>query len=115
MHEFSICRSLVKLVEDAVVKNGGGQVCKVFVKIGKLAGVEPYLLQTAFEVLKENSLSLKDATLVINIQDIVCRCGDCGVEFVPPDFDLRCPRCGGYNTDVVDGKDMFLERLELRT
>lgn len=114
MHEFSVARSLIKLVEDIVADNEGRQVSKVIVKIGKLSGVEPYLLQTAFDVLKEESFSIKDATLVINVQDIVCRCRECGAEFVAPDFDVVCKTCGSYDTEVIDGKDMILESIELR-
>lgn len=111
MHEFSVAKSLINIVEDTVAINGGGKVYKVVVKIGKLSGVEPYLLQTAFDFLRQESDHLKDAVLVINIQEIVCKCRDCGAEFVASDFDVVCKVCGSYNTDVVDGKDMILESV----
>lgn len=114
MHEFSVARSLIKLVEEIVAENGNRQVSKVVVKIGKLSGVEPYLLQTAFDVLKEESVSVRDSTLVVRVQDIVYRCEDCGAELVAPDFDVVCRACGSYNTEIVDGKDMILESIEMR-
>ena len=49
MHEYSIVQSLLESCEEHAKSNDAKKVTKVVVKIGVLSGVEPELLQTAFE------------------------------------------------------------------
>jgi len=53
MHEFSIVQSLLNLIEENARKNSAKSVSKVVVKIGKMSGVEPHLLEIAFNIFKE--------------------------------------------------------------
>lgn len=53
MHEYSIVQSLLEQCEQYVEANDASKVTKLIVKIGVLSGVEPDLLQTAFDTFKE--------------------------------------------------------------
>ena len=53
MHEYSIVQSLLESCEEHARTNDAKKVTKVVVKIGVLSGVEPDLLQTAFDTFKE--------------------------------------------------------------
>ena len=52
------------------------KVTKVVVKIGVLSGVEPELLQTAFDTFKEQTVC-NDAQFIINVQQIEILCNQC--------------------------------------
>lgn len=111
MHEFSIVSSLLDLCEKNAKENSATKILKVEVKIGKLSGVEPHLLQTAFDTFKEKTIC-DSAELLLHIQDLVVLCQECGKESVLEKNCFACPECGGA-VEVLDGEDMYLMRLEM--
>ena len=73
MHEFSIVNALLEMCEKNATANDATKITRVEVKIGKLSGVEPYLLETAFDTFKEQTIC-DGAELVVNLQDLVIKC-----------------------------------------
>ena len=73
MHEYSIVQSLLESCEEHAKSNDAKKVTKVVVKIGVLSGVEPELLQTAFDTFKEQTVC-NDAQFIINVQQIEILC-----------------------------------------
>ena len=112
MHEYSIVSSLLDLCEENAKKEGAEKITKVEVKIGKLSGVEPYLLESAFETFKEGTIC-EDAEFVMNMQEVVLYCDDCKKESEVKEYEMKCPLCGSIAVNVVDGKDMYLMSLEM--
>jgi Zn finger protein HypA/HybF involved in hydrogenase expression len=55
MHEYSIVQALLTQCEEIAAQNDAQSVTKVVVKIGKMSGVEPYLLEIAFNTFKEKN------------------------------------------------------------
>jgi len=112
MHEFSIVQSLLDLCESHAKENKAKKILKVEIKVGKLSGVEPHLLQSAFDTFKEETLC-NDAELVMHIQDLVMYCRECKYEAVLDKNEFYCPKCGSANLSIVDGEEMYLMRLEM--
>ena len=112
MHEFSIVQSLLALIEDYVRKNNAKAVTRVVVSIGVLSGVEPHLLEMAFNTFKEGTVAEK-AQLVMEIEKLKLRCRNCGKEAEKEEVNMVCPHCNSLNTEVTTGQDMFLKSLEL--
>jgi hydrogenase nickel incorporation protein HypA/HybF len=111
MHEFSIVQDLLHMCEKNAAENNATKITKVEVKIGKLSGVEPHLLQTAFDTFKEKTIC-HDAIFQIHLQDLVVRCTECGEESTLEQNTFACPKCEGA-VEVLDGEDMYLMRLEM--
>lgn len=63
MHEYSIVQSLMDSCEMHCANNSATKVIKVYIQIGEFSGVEPRLLQTAFDAFKEQSDATKDTIL----------------------------------------------------
>lgn len=112
MHEYSIVQSLLNSCEEHVVENNASSVSKVVVKIGVMSGVEPDLLQTAFDTFKEATVC-ENAEFVINIQNVIILCTECKTEKVLQELEYKCDNCGSINVEVVDGEEMYLMQLEL--
>lgn len=112
MHEYSIVQSLLESCEDHARQNDAKEVTKVVVKIGVLSGVEPDLLQTAFDTFKEQTVC-HNTQFVMNIQKIKISCNDCKGEFELEKHEFACPSCKSVNVNVTDGEDMFLMSLEM--
>ena len=114
MHEFSIVDSLLQLADEHAKKNNAKKITKLEVKIGVLSGVEPDLLKTAFDTFKEGTIC-EEAEFIMNIQPVIIRCKDCGIETELKKDEYRCPKCNSGNLEIIDGEDMYLMSLELES
>lgn len=112
MHEYSIVQSLLNSCEEHAKKNSATKVTKVVVKIGVLSGVEPHLLQSAFDTFKQETMC-DGAEFVINSQPLVLQCNDCKKEFESKKYEFKCKECESLNVRAIDGEEMYLMSLEL--
>ncbi len=112
MHEYSIVQALLEQCESHVKANDATKVTKVVTKIGKLSGVEPHLLETAFETFKEKTVC-DGAEFVMNLQNLVLYCNECKKESEQNEVRYLCTHCQSTNVSVVDGEDMYLMTLEM--
>lgn len=112
MHEYSIVLSLLESCEENVKNHNATKVTKLLVKIGVLSGVEPELLQRAFDTFKEQSVC-EEAVLHLDIQKVVIYCNGCLEESILESFEFKCPRCESHDIKIKDGEEMYLMQLEL--
>ncbi len=112
MHEYGIVQSLIESCEEHAQQNDSNSVTKVVVKIGVLSGVEPDLLQTAFDTFKEGTIC-NNAQFIINHQKVVISCLDCDTQSTLEKHEFLCPNCQSNHIKVIDGEDMFLMSLEM--
>ena len=111
MHEYSIVQSLLESCEEHARQNEALKVTKVVVKIGVLSGVEPELLQTAFDTFKEQTVC-NDVQFIINVQQIEILCNKCNSSSTLQKNEFACPKCESVDLKVTDGEDMYLMSLE---
>lgn len=112
MHEYSIVQALLTQCEEIAVQNEAESVTKIIVKIGKMSGVEPYLLESAFNTFKEHTIC-HNANFVLNIQPLTIECNQCKTITELEEIYYKCPACESLDIRVIDGEDMFLMTLEL--
>ncbi len=112
MHEFSIVNALLEMCEQNAKDHNMAKVTKVEIKIGKLSGVEPHLLETAFNTFKEDSMC-HDAEFVMHLQEVVVHCPECQKNVIIEENVFQCPTCKSTECTVVDGEEMYLMRLEM--
>jgi hydrogenase nickel incorporation protein HypA/HybF len=113
MHELSICRAVLRLVED-IARPHAAIVRKVEVRVGPLSGVEPKLLARAWPIAAAGTVA--DASVLeIETADVVVRCRGCGVSTPASVNDLVCGACGDWHTDLVGGDELMLLHVELAT
>lgn len=113
MHEYSIVQALIEQCESLAQEHRACQVSKVSVKVGQLSGVDPYLLQTAFEAFKQNSDVCQQAELDMQIQAVEVFCLGCGETNRLSEHHYVCPACQSDRVTITDGKEMFLMQLEM--
>ena len=111
MHEMGIANSVLTAVLAETARHPGNRACKVGLRIGELAGIDPDSLRFCFEALiKDSELEC----LVLEIQPCSRRhrCS-CGHEFAVKDYDFRCPNCSSPATNCVSGDELELAFVEL--
>ena len=113
MHELSIVQNLVSLCEKKAAKENAKEISKIEIKVGRLSGVEPHYLESAFDVYKAGTIC-ENAELAIIVQNVAVECKSCGFGGELSENDFTCPACGSQELDVTGGEDMHLMRLEMR-
>jgi hydrogenase nickel incorporation protein HypA/HybF len=112
MHELSICQGLLGILEDIARREGATRICKVRLRFGALAFVEPQALEFAFEAVTRGSVA-EGAELVFEIQPAEAHCDTCGHDFPVEARAVPCPRCGGNRIAVRGGTAMQVVGLEV--
>ncbi len=112
MHEYSIVQALLDQCESHAAANGATKVLKVVTKIGILSGVEPHLLEVAFDTFKEGTIC-EGAQFDMRIQPLVVECNECGGQSTYEKASYYCTHCRSNNVRVVEGEEMYLMQLEL--
>lgn len=114
MHELSIAQNIIFIVEDKLtsLNDKNLRAEKIRVKIGKLRAVIPDNLQFSFEVLSRGSI-VEGASLEFVEVPIRCCCGECGTRFKVDDPCFYCPECGSGRVDILEGKELFIESIEV--
>jgi hydrogenase nickel incorporation protein HypA/HybF len=114
MHELAVCQSIVDQVSRIAAEHHSRFVEKIYLRIGPLSGVEPDLLESAFPGACANTAAEK-AQLIISKLPIRVRCKTCQAETAATANRLVCGACGDWQTILISGNEMLLERVELQT
>ena len=112
MHELSLAQSIIQVVEDEIKDRNIKAVKAVRLKIGRLAGVQVESLEFCFEISAENTL-LENAKLEITEVPVNCICKDCEKNFKPKTFIFVCPHCKSHNFEIIQGREMDIENIEI--
>ncbi len=114
MHEYSLAKALLRQVDVIVRRERAAEVRRVSVTIGEFSGVDPDLLQMAFEDISKQS---PHAGVRLSIEQVAleARCEDCYHEFQVARFRFVCPNCEGGSVNVIRGEEMVLEQVVLET
>ncbi len=110
MHEYSLVQALLERIEQEARSRKATAVHRIVVCIGPLAGVDPALFTSAYEVCRSGTLCER-AELAIAGELVAWRCDSCGVA-IPAGGVLGCPACG-LPARLTGGNALTLERIEL--
>ena len=114
MHELSLVASVFEVLEEKAREHGAARVTKVVLDVGIMSGAVPDLLESAFEAYKRGTLAA-GARLEIVVVPVKVRCPDCGGEAVREDADFSCAGCGSRRVEIVEGRELVIEKIELET
>jgi hydrogenase nickel incorporation protein HypA/HybF len=103
MHEMSLAGGILKLVEDAALREGFGRVSQLRLEAGKLAGVELPALLFALEVVVRGTC-LEGAQILIDEPPGQGWCLNCAQNVEVHERGQPCPRCGGWQL-MTNGGD----------
>jgi hydrogenase nickel incorporation protein HypA/HybF len=114
VHELSLVASVFEVLEEKAREHGAARVTAVVLKVGAMSGAVPDLLESAFETFKKGTIA-ETARLEIVVVPVRLRCPDCGGEAVRADTDFSCAGCASRRVEIVEGRELVVERIELET
>jgi hydrogenase nickel incorporation protein HypA/HybF len=112
MHELAITQSMLDLVLERAEKAKAKRVGKINLVIGEMTGVVSDCVRFYFDFLSKGTPA-DGAALDFSLVATRAKCRDCGKIFTVEEFDWTCPRCGGNNMEIVAGKELFVESIEV--
>jgi hydrogenase nickel incorporation protein HypA/HybF len=112
MHELSIAVGIVEAVIGEAEARGLGTVSSVYVRLGVLSGVNRDALLFSYPIACEETV-LCGSRLEIEDVPVTITCISCRTESpAAAPYHLQCPSCGGFDTRVVQGRELELRAFE---
>jgi hydrogenase nickel incorporation protein HypA/HybF len=112
MHEMSIARNIVEIVDDVIRDAPEARVDRVYISIGRLVGVVHDSLRFAFNAITSDT-ALAGAVLVIEEIPPRTHCNACGHDADVDSFAAECPRCGSRNVQFIAGNELLVREIEV--
>jgi hydrogenase nickel incorporation protein HypA/HybF len=112
VHELSIVAGLFEILEDKAREQNALRITAVKLSVGRLSGVVPDLLESAFDMYKKGTLA-EDARLEIEVAPFSFKCRSCGGESFRDEPPYTCSACGSKDIELVGGMDLIVEKIEV--
>ena len=112
MHEGSIVESLLALAVENAQRAQASRIVTIHVVVGELSGVLEEAMEFYFGFLSKGTMAA-GATLSFKRIPAQLRCRKCNHVFTPEKTDLHCPACGEMDVDIVAGRELYIESLEV--
>ena len=112
MHELAITQSMLDVVLKQAEKTGAKQVGRINLVIGEMSGIVDHCMQFYFDFLSKGTIA-EGAALSFKMVPTTARCRGCGKSFEPKEFDWACPYCQGNSVEIIAGKELFVESIEV--
>jgi hydrogenase nickel incorporation protein HypA/HybF len=116
MHELAVTKSILKLALDHTARNGGKEIIKIQLAIGEMRNLEEDWIQRYFDYISKGTIAEK-AVIKVKKIPVIFLCKDCGQRFtgnLKEDKKLLCPHCDSFEYDLVSGRELIVEQLEVR-
>jgi len=113
MHELSITQSMLDLVLEEAKKVKAERVEKINLVIGEMSGIVDQCVEFYFDFLSKDTIA-DGAILSFRKVPMQVHCGNCGETFIPKEFDWTCPKCQGSGSEIVAGKELYVESIEVK-
>ena len=114
MHEFSMCQTIVSAVAAELAKMNPPpkRLVKVRVVVGRLRNVVPEFMQDAFKILSKDT-PVAGAELEIRLAPVIGKCEKCSSQGEMPRGVFVCGKCGSAKAEIVCGRELYLDDLEV--
>jgi len=113
MHELAICQALISRINNLAEQHGDATLTRIVLRVGPLSGAEPELIRHAFPLVAEGSVAAR-AALDIELSTVEILCRQCGASNTVSAAALSCPGCGAWQTQLLAGDELILQRLEFQ-
>jgi hydrogenase nickel incorporation protein HypA/HybF len=116
MHEVSIVRNILSVVNEYAEANQAKKVVSITIKAGEMVGLVDEQLQRAFDYLTKGTLS-EGAKLKLETVPIVMKCDTCSKDFEVPIEELETMKCPGCEEEkkfsLISGKELYVKDMEV--
>jgi hydrogenase nickel incorporation protein HypA/HybF len=113
MHEMGIATEIVRIVTESIPADMvDPKVARINLNVGKLAAVVPQSLQFCFEIAAKQTPA-EGAQLRIEQIAVSASCNGCRHRWEITDPVFSCPVCGSGSIEMLTGRELDIESIEL--
>lgn len=112
MHEMGIIAGVLDAVNASAADAGAERVLAVNLRVGVMTEAIEDALVFAFEALSEGTLC-EGSELAIEWVQPKSLCLECAHEFAHDRFHRACPACGGFETAIIEGRELEIASIEV--
>jgi hydrogenase nickel incorporation protein HypA/HybF len=112
MHEQSIVESLLAIAIENAEKAKAKKILRIYLVVGELSGVVDESVNFYFSFLSKNTIAA-DASILFTHTPARLRCRKCNIEFIAENLDFRCPNCREEQVEIIGGRELYIESLEV--
>lgn len=113
MHELGIMTGVVDAAKETAHDAGALRLLKVTLSVGEMTEAVETALRFAFEALTEGDPFTEGAELEVNMVRPKSRCLECGTEFEHDRFNVFCPECDSFATELIAGRELQIDSIEV--
>ncbi len=112
MHELSVARNIIEIVEQNVPKDELPFVRGILLKVGEFSGVVTDSLKFSYEIIAADT-ELQNSELKIESVPFLLKCNSCG-GITTNNYGLReCADCLKTDTEVLSGEELKIAEIIL--
>ncbi len=115
MHEISLIRSTFRTLEDSLSAEEYAHLTDIHLRVGQLSGVEPVLLQSAFEAVVNSEFAARTLRLHIEVLPTMIRCPVCDQTTEVVQMRFVCGHCQRPCSHIVQGNELLISRIETQS
>ena len=112
MHELSITQSMFDIVLKQAAEAKAKKVTAINLVIGEMTGVVADCVQFYLDFMSKGTIA-EGAKLSIRMVPAKATCRDCHYTFEVKEMQWVCPICGSVNLDLIAGKELLVESIEV--
>lgn len=114
MHELSVTREIVNVLLQQAEESGAAKITGATLVVGQLSGIVAESVEMCFEVLTRDTIAA-GARLTFRRVPARLRCHECGEEYEPGDELWICPKCEKYGGELLQGRKLEIESMEIES
>ncbi len=111
MHEISLVRNIFNTLEHEF-PGRMHEVRGIYLTVGLLSNVQPILMQNAFEAVVHDEPQYAHTQLHVEVLPIKVHCTECNRESQVEQYKFICAQCGRPVSNVVQGEEMLISKVE---
>jgi hydrogenase nickel incorporation protein HypA/HybF len=112
MHELGITENIMDIALDKAKEAQASKISRINLVVGELSGFVPDCIEFYFEFLSKDTIA-QGAKLYFEPVPLQLRCRSCSMVFHPQDTLWSCPECQSQSVEVVGGRELYIESLEV--
>ncbi len=110
MHELALSENIVRTALDASGEKRD-RITAIGVEVGALSAVNVSSLEFCLRMMLDER-GLEGAEVRITPVPALAQC-ECGSRYEARDMFSPCPECGGFLREVIAGKDVIIQYVEV--
>lgn len=112
MHEYAVTQSIVDIAVREAEKAGASKILEIRLVIGDLSTIIDESVSMYFDIISKDTLA-EGAKLIFKRLPARFACAVCGEEYDKPLSGFDCPVCGNTGRLTGDGREFYIESMEV--